>query len=43
MVNELGGEAYEDIEVFRTSAREILDRLMKSLPAWIEKADVFMD
>lgn len=43
MVNESGGEAYEDIEVFRTSAREILDRLMKSLPAWIEKADVFTD
>lgn len=43
MVDESGGEAYEDIEVFRTSATEIMGRLLKSLPAWIEKADVFID
>jgi adenosylhomocysteine nucleosidase len=43
LVNETGGEAYEDINVFAISAKEIMSRLLNSLPAWIEKADVFMD
>jgi len=43
LVNPTGGEAYGDIELFAEAAKEILDRLLDSLPAWIEKAEVFMD
>ncbi len=41
IVSEKGGEAYEDISLFEDSAKSILSNLMQTLPAWIDRADVF--
>ena len=35
MVNEDGGEAYNNIEVFNERAREIMEKLIKQLPDWL--------
>lgn len=43
IVSDSGGEAYEDITIFKESAVPIMTQLMKSLPKWIESADVFID
>ncbi len=41
IVSEKGGEAYEDISLFEESARQIPSHLLSTLPAWINRADVF--
>lgn len=41
IVSEKGGEAYEDISLFEESANQILSNLLSTLPAWINRADVF--
>jgi len=38
LVSSQGGEAYGDLMVFAAAARPILERLIESLPGWIEKA-----
>ena len=43
IVSEKGGEAYEDISLFEESAKQILSNLLSTLPAWISRADVFMN
>jgi adenosylhomocysteine nucleosidase len=35
MVSEDGGEAYNNIEVFNERAREIMEKLIKQLPDWL--------
>jgi adenosylhomocysteine nucleosidase len=41
LVSESGGEAYGDNDFFDKSAMMIMDQLIKSLPKWIQAADVF--
>jgi adenosylhomocysteine nucleosidase len=43
IVSEKGGEAYQNISLYEESAKNILSNLMQTLPAWIERADVFMN
>jgi adenosylhomocysteine nucleosidase len=43
LVSEIGGEAYGDISLFKDSANTIIAQLLKSLPEWIDRADVFTD
>lgn len=43
LVSERGGQAYEAPGLFEESAKKILGNLIQTLPAWIERADVFMD
>lgn len=35
MVNEQGGEAYVDIEIFNERAKEIMKQLVEQLPGWL--------
>ena len=35
MVSEDGGEAYNNIEIFNERAREIMEKLIKQLPDWL--------
>jgi adenosylhomocysteine nucleosidase len=39
VVSSQGGEAYGKIALFERRAKEIMDRLVKSLPAWIAQAN----
>lgn len=43
LVSERGGEAYEDTTLFEESATKILGNLIQTLPAWIDRANVFTD
>lgn len=36
MVNEQGGEAYDNIELFNERSRAIMKRLVEQLPAWLD-------
>ncbi len=40
LVGAGGGEAYADIQVYRSGAREIIARLVEALPAWLDCADL---
>ena len=42
LVSESGGEAYEDADLFKKSAKTIMGQLMMSLEKWIDNADVFI-
>lgn len=41
LVGELGGEAYGNLGLYENSAQEIMTHLVKTLPDWLECADVF--
>jgi len=36
LVSQESGEAYADVEVFRTGARQVMKPLLQSLPAWLD-------
>jgi len=36
MVNEQGGEAYDNIEIFNQRAKEIMEELVRQLPDWLD-------
>jgi len=36
MVNEGGGEAYDNIEIFKQRAKQIMGELITQLPAWLD-------
>lgn len=40
LVGADGGEAYVDIQVYRSGAREIAARLVEALPAWLDCVDL---
>lgn len=40
LVGASGGEAYADIEVYHSGAREIIAGLVDALPAWLDCADL---
>ena len=40
LVGRGGGEAYGDYEGFKRAARGIMERLIASLPAWLERAKI---
>jgi adenosylhomocysteine nucleosidase len=42
LVSESGGEAYEDADLFKESAKSIMGQLMMGLEKWIDNADVFI-
>ena len=37
LVNEHGGEAYGNIELFNKRTLKIMEQLIEQLPAWLEK------
>lgn len=41
LVSETGGEAYDDSDFFKNSAKSIMTQLIKSLPKWIKNSDLF--
>jgi adenosylhomocysteine nucleosidase len=41
LVGELGGEVYGNLNLYEKSAQEIMAQLVKTLPEWLERADVF--
>jgi adenosylhomocysteine nucleosidase len=43
LVSYSEGEVYGEIALFKETAVPIMNQLMKSLPLWIENADVFID
>jgi adenosylhomocysteine nucleosidase len=43
LVSEKGGEVYGDHSLFEKSAEKILSNFIQTLPAWIDRADVFRD
>jgi adenosylhomocysteine nucleosidase len=40
VVDESGGEAYDNIEMFQQAARQIMRRLLDSLPGWLDVAGI---
>ena len=40
MVSEDGGEAYNNIEIFNERAREIMEKLIKQLPDWLNAVNL---
>ena len=41
LVGSSGGEAYDNLDYFEANAYEVLVRLVKSLPDWLKKAQVY--
>ena len=41
LVGELGGEVYGNLNLYEKSAQGIMAQLVKTLPEWLERADVF--